>query len=1154
MLQQQLIHHLNRAFQEHQKGHLQPALATYQTLLAQGLNTGSLSSIPPWHDGPSMAEFLLNLGYKIANNGWWEPAKLVFETVRQLQPQNIDALNNLAVCHAETGHHENAKQTLSEILKKSPARVDTLNNLGLCCQMLEQTEEALNAFTRAIQLNPMHTETLSNLASLYAKQKKWDDAISYYMQALQFKDTDIRLFNNLVHTWLSAGQEDVAHRYSQRMWPANSPDYDIYWGEIHEGRQELPKAIDWYQRALTKMPDSLWLLEKLVDLYGRLGEIAQVIHYTQTSMQIDPQNARIHSRLLFTLAASPDYTQAEQRQHFESWNEHFAKPLLPEHLIYPHQPAPNRRLKVGYVSGDFTTHSATFAFHWLFQFHDRSQFEIYTYANQSKHDAYTDWFKQRSDHWRLIEGWEDEAVTQQIKHDEIDILVDLSGHTVGNRLLVFARKPAPIQITGLGFGQTTGITAMDYRFSDRFISPPNLLNESIEPIICLTSLVQWTPPPLAMAGLELQPPPLLKQGFLTLGCGNNPFKLNAAVWTTWSELLRQLPQARLHLKYRDLDIPAVQDHFRQKLAQLGIDPERLIFSGQTSPRDHLAFYQGIDLALDPFPYNGGSSTCDALWMGVPVIALAGGMRAGEAILNQMGHPEWIATSPEGYVQTALELAQQPELLAQLRMQLREALSASAICQPHQFVREIEFSYRQAWARWCQQTIALPELGERLGWQIDIDELLTVMGNLSRQQPENSNLFALLGVHQLYQLNNTPADIQAHFAQWVKRYAQHLIPLAPHFENDPAPERKLRIGYVSADFRQHSVSHNFSPFFEWHNRDTFEVWAYANQQDDDDITDYFKMRSDHWVNVWGMAAQALADMIRSHQIDILVDLSGHTAGNRLLMFALKPAPIQITGLGFGMTTGLPTIDYRLTDPWVVKPNETAFHAEKPLYMDSAMHWSPPQPEWAPALLPPPVLAKGQVTLGYTNSFRKLNDTSLALWARILHQLPGSQLAFKNTQFDDPALQSALIHKFAPFGIGAERLQFVGETHPLVQLQFYNQIDIALDPFPFNGGITGCETLWMGVPFVTLACFGGTRTGESILHVCGHPEWIAHSAEDYLAKVLALAQDPQYLAKLKPLLRETLAQSAICETETFVRKTEAQYRDIWREWCDRNSLPL
>jgi predicted O-linked N-acetylglucosamine transferase (SPINDLY family) len=378
---------------------------------------------------------------------------------------------------------------------------------------------------------------------------------------------------------------------------------------------------------------------------------------------------------------------------------------------YANRREPGRRLKVGYVSPDFRQHSVAYFVDPLLKGHDQQAVEVFCYAEVARPDAVTARLRGYGGHWLVTVGLSDDDLTERIRTDGIDILVDLAGHTEKNRLGVFAHKPAPVQVTWLGYPNTTGRKSIDYRLVDAVTDPVGEADAWAS-----ETLVRVEGGFLCYAGSRGAPeptaPPCLMTDTVTFGSFNNPAKLSPATLDAWGSLLARLPQARLLLKGRPFADAATRALFLSRLGERGVAAERVeLVAWMPSGAAHLGLYNRVDIALDPFPYNGTTTTCEALWMGVPVVTLRGDRhrgRVGASLLTQVGLKDWIASSMEEYLEIADTLAGDPDHLKYLRRTLRPRLAASPLCDGRAFARKIEAAYRTIWQHWCETTDKTPE--------------------------------------------------------------------------------------------------------------------------------------------------------------------------------------------------------------------------------------------------------------------------------------------------------------------------------------------------------------------------------------------------------------------------------------------------------------
>jgi predicted O-linked N-acetylglucosamine transferase (SPINDLY family) len=398
----------------------------------------------------------------------------------------------------------------------------------------------------------------------------------------------------------------------------------------------------------------------------------------------------------------------------------------------------------------------------------------------------------------------------------------------------------------------------------------------------------------------------------------------------------------------------------------------------------------------------------------------------------------------------------------------------------------------------------------------------------------------------YLPNIAPKDILTAHIAWAKRHADPLKPKSPLHANVPEPDRRLRIGYVSADFRRHPIGQFILPLLENHDHQRSEIFCYSNVQFPDAITERMQKSCDAWRDISPLADDPAAKLIQSDAIDILIDLSGHTAGNRLKFFAQKPAPIQVTYLGYPNTTGLSAIDYRLTDSIADPADQTdALNVEK-LWRLPTCAWCYQPLERPPEIRPRP---DGPITFGCFNAFAKINPPLLNLWADLLNRVPGSRIILKSAGTGVNTVRSNLLQHFARRNIPADRVELLGNIpDPHQHLDLYNRIDIALDTFPYHSTTTTCEALHMGVPVVTLA--GNThvsRVGVSLLTNVGLAEMITQSPEEYITISINLANDPSRLRDQRQTLRPRMEAFPLMNAPRFARDVESAFRQMWQTWC-------
>ncbi|MEK7223264.1 MAG: hypothetical protein AAB156_03220, partial [Pseudomonadota bacterium] len=383
------------------------------------------------------------------------------------------------------------------------------------------------------------------------------------------------------------------------------------------------------------------------------------------------------------------------------WHERHARKFAAQIRPHTNQPDPERPLRIGYVSADFKRHPIGYFLEPVLAEHDKSKVTVFCYSGVSVADEWTARIRTHADQWRDIAWKGDDAVAGMIREDEIDILVDMSGHTAGNRLLVFARKPAPVQVTWIGFFTSTGLETMDYLLADGFYSPPMGAQAFTEQLAHMPANHLCFRPPVSTPAVSSCP--AVVRGYPTFGCFNNLSKMNAEVVRVWAEILKRLPESRLVLKTRALSDQSVRERYHRLFQEHAIEPHRVDLLGYSPHAELLKYYEQIDIALDPFPYCGGWTTCEALWMGLPVITLPGKSFSsciGAGLLQTVGLKELIADTPEHYVEIAARLGRDIGGLSKLRTGLRARVGASSLCDGPAFTRNLEQVYRVMWRKWC----------------------------------------------------------------------------------------------------------------------------------------------------------------------------------------------------------------------------------------------------------------------------------------------------------------------------------------------------------------------------------------------------------------------------------------------------------------------
>ena len=510
-----------------------------------------------------------------------------------------------------------------------------------------------------------------NLGNLLSKQGRLDEAVAAYRQAIGIKPDYADAHSNL--------------------------------GAALAAQGRLDEAVAAYRRAIGIKPDYAQAYSNLGIALTWRGKLDDAAAAYRRAIEIKPSFSKAFSGLLSMLNYDDKSTNADLFAAHREWDERYGQ-QVERFTAYANDRDPARRLRIGYLSPDFREHSVAYFVEPLLRGHDRQKVEVFCYAEVTRPDLVTTRLQGLADHFLVTVGLSDEQLAERIRTDGIDILVDVAGHTGGNRLLVFARKPAPVQVTWLGYPNTTGLKAIDYRLVDAVTDPVGEADAWAS-----ETLVRLKDGFLCYSGLRDGPEPTsapcLRTGTVTFGSFNNPAKASTATFDAWAKLLCRLPRARLLLKALSFADASTRALFLDRFSERGVPAERVeLMASQPDPIAHLALYQGVDIALDPFPYNGATTTCEALWMGVPVITLRGHRHAGRvgaSLLTQVGLTDLIADSIEEYVEIAVALAGNPKRLDELHRILRPRVAASPLCDEGAFAIKMEAAFRTMWQDWCQ---------------------------------------------------------------------------------------------------------------------------------------------------------------------------------------------------------------------------------------------------------------------------------------------------------------------------------------------------------------------------------------------------------------------------------------------------------------------
>lgn len=1335
------------------------------------------------------------------------------------------------------GHSDSALQRYEEAVKLVPEFARAHFCRGTLLLEKGDTSGALSAFQETVRLQPDSKSAFYNLGHAHFQLKAFDESIVAYKQAIEIDPEFL-----------------IAH---------------VALGLSYDAIGQIEYAVSCYHRALELSPDNAKIYANLGSALSKSSRIEDAISNFRHALRCDPNFTEAHSNLLLVLnflADKPAVDAYDEAVRYGKLVAGLAKP----YTQWNTRPEPDRRLRVGFVSGDLRAHPVGYFIEGPLAVLSSSlidRLEIFVYYNHAWSDTVTERMQHHCHVWRLVSALTAEDLAKAIHDDAIDILIDLAGHTANNRLPMFAWKPAPVQVSWLGYFATTGVSAIDYVIADPWTLPCHCDQFFVERIWRLPETrLCFTPPHV---DIPVCPSPVIANGYVTFGCFSNLVKLNDSVVSLWSRILASVPDSRLFLMAPQLSESNARQIVLDRFIEHGVTQERLQLQGALARMEYLDQYKCVDIVFDTFPYTGGTTTAEALWMGVPVLTMGGNSLLacqGVGIMMNAGLSDWIALDPDDYVSKAVSHACDLSGLAALRVKLRQQVISSPVFDASRFAFNFEAALRGMWQGWCSKQDAshddahrLFEEGKELESRGAMDEALrryeaaiSLMPSMARAHFSRGNILldrganaealaaytlaakfkpdsagthynmgnALLrlgsldsGISALERaiairpdfaeahlslgvalmdkqlpaqavinfnavlnskpdvaealqkrgialldlkepakaaadferalaLNSSAADIHSNLGsalvelnrlddaiasytralrinpklvdvhynlglahqnsgrleKAIESYHQaleiepdhvsslnnlggifvdlgrndsalqcfgHVCRLEPkkpeahlnlgialvtrglvdaamesfrraleiqpdnvdallrlggalvdigeldqalkcirkglalrpdyplahnlllfvnnflgvqsadqaledakrfgamtqrdaipydRWKSNPDPTNKLRIGLVSGDLCNHPVGYFLDGVLNalaTVAADRLEVSAYLTRACSDPTTERIRRCCSHWCLVSKHSDEALARQIHDDGIDVLIDLSGHTAHNRLPMFAWRPAPVQVSWLGYFATTGVPTMDYLIADDWTLLPDQERFFTEQ-IWRLPKSRLCFTKPEVKVQVGPLPVVSAGCITFGCFNNLSKMNDAVVELWARVLNAVPDSRLFLKSKQLSDYSAQRVTSERFASHGVNANRLILEGSQPRAEFFAAYHRVDIALDPFPYTGGTTTAEALWMGVPVLTLAGESFlSRQGVGLLMNAGLADWVANDHDDYVAKAVLHADGIPALASLRAGLRQQVLSSPVYDSIRFAYDFEKALRGMWETWCQTHT---
>jgi predicted O-linked N-acetylglucosamine transferase (SPINDLY family) len=608
-----------------------------------------------------------------------------------------------ALAHQRAGRLSEAETACRHALERRPEHADAANLLGLLLCQSGRLAEGTQWLRRAAALDPNHPIYLTNLGNALAAGRDLDGAIGSFRRVLTLRPNLPDAWNNLGNALQEKGEVReaiAAHRRAIELRPKYATaHYNLAGAYTLAGLYD--EAIGAYDQAIKLAPADAKAQVNRANLLKDTGQLDEAIAGYEQAMRVSPSSVA-EGNLIYSLYFHPDYDSQRIFEHLVRWERDFAAPLSPQFVPHQNDRSTERRLRIGYVSADLSVHPVGRFLLPLLANHDHEQFEIYCYSDLRTPDGITERLRAGADVWRETFLLSDAQLAQQIRADRIDILVDLALHTAGNRLLAFARKPAPVQVTWLGYPGSTGLKTIDYRLSDPYLDPHvgsgrgSGLFEAFyaEKTVRLPDCY-WCYDPL-VEPMEAGPLPALGNGFVTFGCLNNFTKASGPVVDLWATIMRQTLGSRLLIV-----VPAGSARRRllDRMGSLGIGSVRIEFVDRVPRQEYMTYYRRIDISLDPWPFNGGTTSFDSLWMGVPLVTLTGKTAVscgGASILSNIGLTELIANEPSEYVGEACDLAADLNRLERLRAELRGRMERSPLMHGRRFAQSVEAAFRKMW--------------------------------------------------------------------------------------------------------------------------------------------------------------------------------------------------------------------------------------------------------------------------------------------------------------------------------------------------------------------------------------------------------------------------------------------------------------------------
>ncbi len=652
---------------------------------------------------------ILENAVSLFKNEQYEQANLKFEDVLKINPNNPHALHGIAAIAVENKNFYRAEKFCEKALKYEKNVGDFYYTQGLIFFEKKRLEDAIISFQTAIKLTPNHLLSLlrlgdicRNQGAIYRRVDMLNAAINFYNRALAIR-AEVETYQNMGYIFRLLGQYDNAIMVSEACLKKHpdSAEGIANLAFLYDFSQRYEEALVLYDRVIKIDPKNGKYFANKAGVLKNMGYLEEAIKTLKIAIELNPEDANSHHSLLLTMVYTASIPPEELASASKNFGSIIADPLYKKQN-YKNGRDPDKKLRIGYVSPDFRDHAVSYFLSPIY-FANKEHFEIFVYSKNIKDDEVTEYIRGYVDKWNNIQYLSDEDAADLILKDKIDILVDLAGHTANNGLLIFAKKPAPIQVTWLGHPATTGMRAMDYRITDFYAEPVGMTEHlNTETLWRLPNIFcAFTPPKNGPNVVDRSP--FEDNGYITFGCFNNFTKVTDPVLKIWAKILKSIPDAHLMLEIPGLENKKIKEEVTKRLTSMGIPMDRTDLRARSKDNQYV-LYNKIDIALDPFPCNGGTTSMDTLWMGVPFITLAGNhfsARMGVTILSNAGLSELIARTEDEYVSLVVNLAENKDKLRALRHNLRERVMQSPLMDQKAFANDMETAFRKMWQTWLQ---------------------------------------------------------------------------------------------------------------------------------------------------------------------------------------------------------------------------------------------------------------------------------------------------------------------------------------------------------------------------------------------------------------------------------------------------------------------